>query len=328
MNKRKLGNLEVSSIGLGCMGFSHAYGEPMEENEAVKAIRSAFDIGYTFFDTAEVYVGTFRDGRKSINESLVGKALKDVRHSVQIATKCGISIAPDKSLIPDGRPESIIKAVENSLRNLGTDYIDLYYQHRPDPNVPPEEVAETMEHLIDEGKILHWGISECSEEYLRRADSVCHVTAIQMRYSMMARNVEKMFSTIEELGVGLVAFSPLANGFLTDGIHHFEHKDEKDYRTSMPQYTSQGYEKGKTLLSLLSKMAEEKNSTIAAISLGWMMSKKPYIVPIPGSRRIERIEENATAADIHLTDDEILSIDNALSSMDFLVFGGHGTKKQ
>ena len=267
MNKRKLGNLEVSSIGLGCMGFSHAYGEPMEENEAVKAIRSAFDIGYTFFDTAEVYVGTFRDGRKSINESLVGKALKDVRHSVQIATKCGISIAPDKSLIPDGRPESIIKAVENSLRNLGTDYIDLYYQHRPDSNVPPEEVAETMEHLIDEGKILHWGISECSEEYLRRADSVCHVTAIQMRYSMMARNVEKMFSTIEELGVGLVAFSPLANGFLTSGIHHFENKDEKDYRTSMPQYTEEGYEKGMTLLSLLSKMAEEKNSTIAAISL-------------------------------------------------------------
>ena len=328
MDKRKLGNLEVSSIGLGCMGFSHAYGEPMEESEAVKAIRSAYDLGYTFFDTAEVYVGEFKDGRKSVNECLVGKALKDVRHSVQIATKCGIRIAQDKSLIPDSRPQSIIKAVDNSLRNLGTDYIDLYYQHRPDPNTEPEEVALTMEHLIDEGKILHWGISECSEEYLRRADAVCHVTAVQMRYSMMARNVERMFPTLEELGVGLVAFSPLANGFLTSGIHHFENSDEKDYRTSMPQYTAEGYEKGKALLSLLSRMAEEKNSTIAAISLGWMMSKKPYIVPIPGSRKIERIEENATAADIHLTDDEILSIDNALSSMDFLVFGGHGTQKR
>lgn len=327
MNKRRIGNLEVSSIGLGCMGFSHAYGEPMEENEAMKAIRSAYDLGYTFYDTAEVYAGTFRDGRKSINESLVGKALKDVRHSVQIATKCGISIASDKSLIPDSRPESITKAVENSLHNLETDYIDLYYQHRPDPNVAPEEVALTMKHLIDEGKILHWGISECSEEYLRRADSVCHVTAVQMRYSMMARSAESMFTVLEELGVGLVAFSPLANGFLTSGIHHFTNKDEKDYRTSMPQYTAEGYEKGKGLLSLLSLIAEKKNSSIAAISLGWMMAKKPYIVPIPGSRKIERIEENAAAADIQLTEAEVLSIDNALDSMDFLVFGGHEAKK-
>lgn len=328
MHKRMLGNLEVSAIGLGCMGFSHAYGEPMDEKEAMSAIRYAYDTGYTFFDTAEVYVGEFPDGRKSINEVIVGKALKDVRHKVQIATKYGIRVAPDKSLIPDGRPESIRKSVELSLKNLGTDYIDLYYQHRTNPEVSAVEVAATMQQLIEEGKILHWGISECSEDYLRRADSVCHVDAVQMRYSMMARNVESLFPALEELGIGLVAFSPLANGFLTNGVHSFQQKDSKDYRTSMPQFTEEGYERGKALLDLVQKLADEKNTSISAIALAWMMSKKKYIVPIPGSRKVERIRENASAADIQLSKEEVCSIDEALTGMDFLVFGGHQTRKQ
>ena len=328
MDKRKIGNLEVSSIGLGCMGFSHAYGEPTEEKDAVETIRYAYDIGYRFFDTAEVYVGEFPDGRKSINECLVGNALKGVRHDVKIATKCGIQIASDNSLIPDSRPESIFKAVDNSLCNLGTDYIDLYYQHRPDPSVPPEEVAGAMQRLIEEGKILHWGISECTEEYLRRADRTCHVTAVQMRYSMMARNVERMFPVLEELGIGLVAFSPLANGFLTSGAHSFSVKDSKDYRTSMPQFTDEGYERGKALLGLLGKLAEEKGTTVSALTLAWMMAKKPYIVPIPGSRKNARIRGNASASDIVLTEEEVVSIDDVLDGMDFLVFGGHQSKKQ
>ena len=213
MKKRKLGNsdLFVNPVGLGCMGFSHASGDPVENKTAVKTLRQAFELGYDFFDTAEAYTGIFPDGTVSYNEELVGAALKGVRDKVVIATKMGVHHNDDLSLRLDSRPETIRSSVETSLKRLGTDYIDLYYQHRIDPTVEPETVAETMAQLIKEGKIRYWGISETTEEYLRRANAVCPVTAIENRYSMMARWHEKIFPVCEELNVAYVAFSPMAN---------------------------------------------------------------------------------------------------------------------
>ena len=327
MQKRILGNgLEVSGIGLGCMGLSHAYGAPTERKEAVRLIRQAVEIGYTFFDTAEVY-GVPEDPHQ--NEVLVGEALKDCRNEVVIATKFGIhfdmkSAAVNKPLVPDSRPETIRASVEASLARLGTDHIDLYYQHRPDPNVPVEEVAGVMAELIREGKITHWGLSESNEDMIRRAHAVCPVTAIQNRYSMMARWYEELFPTLEELNIGYVAFSPLANGFLTARYG----KDAKfeagsDYRSVMPQFSPEAIDKNQTLLDLLHRMANEKNATPAQISLAWMLCKKPYIVPIPGTRKSERMQENADAAEILLTAEEVAALDEALDSMEMsAVFGG------
>lgn len=217
MEKRKLGNsdLFVNPVGLGCMGFSHASGDPVDSATAIKTLRQAYEMGYDFFDTAEAYTGIFPDGTVSYNEELVGAALKGVRDKVVIATKMGVHHNEDLSLRLDSRPETIRSSVETSLKRLGTDYIDLYYQHRIDPTVEPETVAETMAQLIKEGKIRYWGISETTEEYLRRANAVCPVTAIENRYSMMARWHEKIFPVCEELNVAYVAFSPMANGFLT-----------------------------------------------------------------------------------------------------------------
>lgn len=255
MEIRTLGkNLKVSAVGLGCMGFSHAYGAPTERNEAIRMIQAAFDIGYTFFDTAEVY-GTQEDPNQ--NEILVGEALKPIRNHVQIASKFGIHFDMSSSqvnhpLIPDSRPEMIRLSVEGSLKRLQTDHIDLYFQHRIDPAVEPEVVAEVMAELIKEGKILHWGILETNEEYLRRAHAVCPVTAVENRYSMMARHYETLFPVLEELGVGLVAFSPMANGFLTGKYGKGAQFDKKyDYRSNMPQFTDEAVEKNQELLSLL-----------------------------------------------------------------------------
>ena len=327
MQKRILGNgLEVSGIGLGCMGLSHAYGAPTESKEAVRLIRQAVEMGYTCFDTDEVY-GVPEDPHQ--NEVLVGEALKDCRNEVVIATKFGIhfdmkSAAVNKPLVPDSRPETIRASVEASLARLGTDHIDLYYQHRPDPNVPVEEVAGVMAELIREGKITHWGLSESNEDMIRRAHAVCPVTAIQNRYSMMARWYEELFPTLEELNIGYVAFSPLANGFLTARYG----KDAKfeagsDYRSVMPQFSPEAIDKNQTLLDLLHRMANEKNATPAQISLAWMLCKKPYIVPIPGTRKSERMQENADAAEILLTAEEVAALDEALDSMEMsAVFGG------
>ncbi len=327
MQKRILGKeLMVSAVGLGCMGFSHAYGAPVERKEAVKLIRQAADIGYTFFDTAEVY-GTADDPHQ--NEVLVGEAFKDCRDKVVIATKFGIhfdmeSSALNKTLVPDSRPEVIRASVDASLKRLGTDYIDLYYQHRTDPAVPVEEVAGVMEDLIKEGKIRYWGLSEASEETIRKAHKVCPVTAVQNRYSMMARWHEKLFPVLEELGIGYVAFSPLANGFLS-AKYNKETKFDKvyDYRSMMPQFSGQEIGKNDGLVSLLESMAQELNATPAQVSLAWMMCKKPYIVPIPGTRKPERMKENAGAADITLTAVEVKNIDDALENMEMSdVFGG------
>lgn len=333
MKNRILGrDFMVSAVGLGCMGFSHAYGAPTEPDEAVRAIRSAYyDMGYTMFDTAEVY-GTAADPHE--NEKLVGQALRDVRDKVQIVTKFGIrfdetSTAVNKPLIPDARPAVIRASVEGSLRRLGTDHIDLYFQHRIDPDVPPEEVASVMADLIREGKILHWGISEASEDYLRRAHAVCPVTAVENRYSMMARHYETLFPVLEELQVGFVAFSPMANGLLTGAYGADAQFDPKlDYRSSMPQFTAQAAEQNQQLLQLLRDLAARKNATPAQISLAWMLNKKPWIVPIPGTRRIDRMRENAGAAEIQLSADEVASIDHALDTMPMsAVFGGTPTTK-
>jgi aryl-alcohol dehydrogenase-like predicted oxidoreductase len=318
--------LEVSAVGLGCMGFSHAYGAPSEKNEAIYSIQKAVDMGYTFFDTAEVY-GTAENPHE--NEELVGEALKSCRDKVAIATKFGIhfdmeSSEVNKPLLPDSRPEAIRASVEASLKRLGTNYIDLYYQHRPDPKVPIEEVAGVMSELMQEGKITHWGLSEADETMIRRAHKVCPVTAIQNRYSMMARWYEELFPTLEELGISYVAFSPLANGLLSDRYDKKSKFDATlDYRSVMPQFTADAMEKNMKLLTLIREMAKEMDATPAQISMAWMICKKPYIVPIPGTRKVERMEENAKAADILLTKEQVSVLDQALDEMEMSeVFGG------
>ena len=333
MQTRTLGkDLSVSAVGLGCMGFSHAYGAPTAEDEAAALIRQAAEMGYTFFDTAEVY-GTPDDPH--INERIVGKALKPIRDKVIIATKFGLRFDFESGrvplpMIPDSRPETIRKAVEGSLKRLGTDHIDLYFQHRIDPAVSPEEVAAVMTDLIKEGKITHWGISEADEDYLRRAHAVCPVTSVQNRYSMMARHHEALFPVLEELRVGLVAFSPMANGFLTGKYGKDSRFDpESDYRASMPQFTDNAVDQNADLLKLLRQMADEKSATPAQISMAWMLCKKPYIVPIPGTRKPERLEENAGAAAIALTAEEVAALDHALDSIEMsAVFGGTKISKK
>lgn len=324
MNTRTLGkDLIVSAVSLGCMGMTHASGSPADPKEMTKLLHEAVDIGYKYFDTAECYTGINADGTTAYNEELVGTALKPYRHDVVIATKCGVQHSPN-GLVMDSRPETIRKSVEGSLKRLDTDYIDLYYQHRIDPKVPAEEVAGVMSKLIQEGKILHWGISETDEDYLRKAYAVCPVTAIQNRYSMMARWHESIFPVLEELQIGYVAFSPLANGVLSDRYN----KDSKfeagtDYRSFMPQFKPEAYEANRELFELIRGMAEEKAATPAQISLAWMLCKKPYIVPIPGTRKLERLKENAGAADILLTVQEVNAIDKRLNQMAMSqVFGG------
>lgn len=327
MQYRTLGkDLTVSAIGLGCMGFSHAYGAPTEKKQAIYLIQQAVDMGYTFFDTAEVY-GTADDPHQ--NERLVGEALGRGRDRAVIATKFGIhfdknSSEVNKPLVPDSRPEVIRTSAEKSLKRLKTDHIDLYYQHRPDPNIPIEEVAGVMSDLIKEGKITHWGLSEADGDTIRRAHKVCPVTAIQNRYSMMARKYESLFTVLEELNIGYVAFSPLANGFLSARYGKDSRFEEgTDYRSVMPQFTSEAVEKNGVLLDLLYTVAEEKNATPAQISLAWMLCKKPYIVPIPGTRKTDRLTENAEAADVVLSIDEVKKLDQALDSMELSdVFGG------
>ena len=327
MDKRILGtNLEVSAVGLGCMGFSHAYGAPTDHEEAVSMIHSAYEMGYTLFDTAEVYGS---EDNPHQNEELVGEALKWVREQVQIVSKFGIRFDMSSSqvnhpLIPDSRPETIRASVEGSLKRLQTDHIDLYFQHRIDPAVEPEVVAGVMSDLIKEGKILHWGISEANEEYLRRAHAVCPVTAVENRYSMMARQYEELFPALEELNVGFVAFSPMANGFLSGKYGKGMQFDKKyDYRSNMPQFTDEAVEQNRELLALLNEMAENKNATPAQISMAWMLCKKPWIVPIPGTRKLDRLQENAKAAEIKLTDVEVKALDEALDQMEMSeVFGG------
>ena len=327
MKYRTLGkDLAVSAIGLGCMGMSHAYGAPADRKEMTELLAQAVDLGCTFFDTAEVY-GT--PERSHDNEELLGNALRPYRDKILIATKYGIHFDMErpqvnKPLVPDSRPEAIRASLEQSLKRLRTDHIDLYYQHRADPSVPVEEVAGVMADLIKEGKITHWGLSEASEETLRRAHAVCPVTVVQNRYSMMARWHEALFPALEELKVGFVAFSPMANGFLTGKYGKDAAFDKKyDYRSNMPQFRPESIDKNKGLLDLLERTAAEKNATPAQVSMAWMLCKKPWIVPIPGTRKPERLTENFGAVDVELSAEEVAALDRMLDSMEVSeVFGG------
>lgn len=323
MKLRALGDgLQVSELGLGCMGFSHAYGAPTDRAEAIRVMEQAVEMGYTFFDTAESYTGENQDGSISYNEELVGEALRPHRNAVQIATKFGVR-REGNELVVDSRPEQIRNSLENSLRRLKMDHVELYYQHRVDPKTPVEEVAGTMADLIREGKILHWGISEADESIIRKAHRVCPLACIQNRYSMMARWYESLFPVLEELGIGYVAFSPLANGILTGAYRAGETYAADDYRSRMPQYSPEAFEANRKLFEVLNQLARQKEATPAQISLAWMLCKKPYIVPIPGSRKAERIQENAGAAEIRLTGEEVAAIDQSLNSMEMSgVYGG------
>lgn len=333
MEKRILGkDLEVSAIGLGCMGMSHAYGPAADKKEMTELLAKAVDRGYTFFDTAEVY-GTPENPHD--NEELLGEALKPFRNQIVLASKCGIrfdesSPEVNKPLIPDGRPESIKKAIDGSLSRLQTDHLDLYYIHRIDRSVPIEETAGAMQELMDAGKITHWGISEADEETLRRAHGVCPVTAVQNRYSMMYRDYEALFPVLQELNIGFVAFSPLANGFLT-ARYNKDSKFEKgtDYRSVMPQFTPEGMEKNREMIAYLMDLADRKNATPAQISLAWMLAKEPWIVPIPGTRKYSRLIENAQAAEVKLEEQEVKELDRMLDTVPMSeVFGGSRVERK
>lgn len=327
MNIRTLGrDLEVSAIGLGCMGMSHAYGPAADKKEMTKLLSQAVELGYILFDTAEVY-GTPENPHD--NEELLGEALKPYRNKIVLASKCGIRFdetasSVNKPLIPDGRPETIKKSVDGSLKRLQTDHLDLYYIHRIDQNVPIEETAGAMKELMEQGKITHWGISEADETTLRRAHAVCPVTAVQNRYSMMYRDYETLFPVLEELQIGFVAFSPLANGFLSAKYgKDAEFAKGTDYRSIMPQFSPEGIDKNQELIKLLLDMAEKKHATPAQISLAWMLAKKPWIVPIPGTRKYDRLVENAQSADVVLTDLEVKTFDQILETIPMSeVFGG------
>lgn len=316
MQKRALGrDFTVSAIGLGCMGMTHAYGAPSDERDMLRLISQAVDMGCTLFDTAECYTGTNPDGSTAYNEELVGKGLRAYRGKVMVATKFGVRHTPD-GLAMDSRPEVIRKSVEGSLKRLGMERIDLYYQHRVDPAVPVEDVADVMSDLMREGKIARWGISEATEDVIRKAHAVCPLTAVQNRYSMMARDYEALFPVLEELNVGFVAFSPLANGFLSDRYT----KDSKfersvDFRSFMPQFTEQGMEDNRPLLECVRELSQKKSATPAQISLAWMLAKKPWIVPIPGTRKPERLTENFGAAEISLTAEELAELDAVLNAL-------------
>lgn len=305
--------IEIGKVGLGCMGFSHAYGKPMDKEEAIRRIRKSYDMGYRFFDTAQRYTGIFEDGSIAYNEDLVGEALKDVRDDAVIATKCGITMVDGVRTL-DASRETIRRTLKESLDRLQTDYVDLFYLHSIDPNTSIENVASTMKELYEEGLIKAWGISQVDEDTLRRAHKVFPVTAIQNRYSMMAREEEKIFACCKELGVTFVAFSPMANGFLTGSYHGEKLEDDKsDFRLLMPQYTKDGYEANKEFLAYVEKLAKDYNASMAQISLAWMINKG--IVPIPGSTKLERLEENFNSSRIDLSDEEVKAIDEALDKL-------------
>lgn len=309
MKKRKLGNLEVSAIGMGCMGMSHATGTPMDMDEAARVIREAVDVGYTFFDTAKNY--GYKDDPHH-NEKILGKALSGIRHQVVIASKCGVDFdyAVDPEVPPllyDSSREGIRKSIEGSLKRLNTDYIDLYFQARIDPKVEPEEVAETMAELIREGKILHWGISEVNEEYLRRANAVCPVTAVENGYNIIRRDHEPLIPFLEEHGIGWVAYTSMFKGLLTGTFHKGAQFTRDDWRSRL--VNDQNLDRYHDLIEYLAVLGEEKNATPGQLSLAWILHKKPYLVPIPGMRSRARLEENAKAADIVLTPEEVARID-------------------
>ena len=315
MKTRVLGQgLAVSAIGLGCMGMDHAYGAPADREEMIKLIRRAVELGCNFFDTAVVY--------GEANEVLLGKALEIYnREDVIIATKFGIygqkmvDGKPENDL--NSKPDSIREQLEGSLERLGVDYIDLYYQHRVDPEVEPEVVAGVMKELLAEGKIKHWGLSNAPLDYLRRAHAVCPVTCIENQYSMVFREPEdEIFQVCEELGIGFVAYSPLGNGFLSGKYDANTVYPEGDFRNKMGRFSPEVMQKNQALLALLKEIADGKNATSAQIVLAWELAQKPWIVPIPGTTKMHRLEENLGGADIELSPEELKGINAALDALD------------
>jgi aryl-alcohol dehydrogenase-like predicted oxidoreductase len=313
MQKRKLGNsnLEVSAIGLGCMGMSFAYGPAHDRQEMIKLIHSAIEEGVTFFDTAEVY-GPFT------NEELVGEALTPFRDEIVIATKFGFKIDENgKQTGMDSRPEHIREVAEASLKRLRTDRIDLLYQHRVDPNVPIEDVAGTVRDLIQEGKVKHFGLSEAGVDTIRRAHAVQPVTALQSEYSLWWREPEKeVLPALEDLGIGFVPFSPLGRGFLTGKIDENTTFDSSDFRNTLPRFTQEARKANQTLVELLGEIAQRKNATPAQIALAWLLAQKLWIVPIPGTTKLHRLKENIGAAEIELTQEDLNEIERALSEIE------------
>lgn len=312
MQKRKLGSsgLEVSAIGLGCMGLSFAYGPALAKKDAVALIRGAFERGVTFFDTAEVY-GPFT------NEEVVGEALAPLRNDVVIATKFGFAIGADGAQSGmNSRPDHIREVAEASLKRLRTDVIDLFYQHRVDPDVPIEDVAGTVKDLIREGKVRHFGLSEAGAQTIRRAHAVQPVTALQSEYSLWWREPEeKTLPTLEELGIGFVPFSPLGRGFLTGAIDASTTFSETDFRNKIPRFSPEARKANQILVDLVGEMATRKKATPAQIALAWLLAQKPWIVPIPGTTKLHRLEENLGAAALALTADELREIAGALSQI-------------
>ncbi|MFD2939361.1 aldo/keto reductase [Flavobacterium notoginsengisoli] len=310
MKKRILGNsgLEVSALGLGCMGMSFGYGPAHDKKEMIALIRSAYEKGITFFDTAECY-GPF------LNEALLGEALAPFRDKVVIATKFGFLEGDSKKGL-DSRPEWIRKSVEGSLKRLDTEVIDLYYQHRVDPNVPMEEVAGTIKDLIQEGKVKHFGLSEAGVESIRQAHAVQPVTALQSEYSLWWRTPEEeIFPVLEELGIGFVPFSPLGRGFLTAKIDENTQFDSSDFRNSLPRFAPEARKANQAFVDLLGKIASERGVTNAQIALAWNLAQKPWIVPIPGTTKLHRLEENLGAIDLELSLQEIVAIETAIAQI-------------
>jgi aryl-alcohol dehydrogenase-like predicted oxidoreductase len=314
MQKRKLAEsgLEVSALGLGCMGMSWSYGAPKDKQEMIALIRAAVERGVNFFDTAEVY-------GPLVNEELVGEALAPFRGQVVIATKFGWAPAPgdtDRWSLINSRPAHIKQVVEVSLKRLQVEAIDLYYQHRVDPNVPIEEVAGAVKDLIQAGKVKHFGLSEAGANTIRRAHAEQPVTALQSEYSLWHREPEKeIIPTLEELGIGFVPFSPLGKGFLTGKINENTKLDSTDFRSSVPRFNPENRKANQALVDLLSRFAQQKHATPAQIALAWLLAQKPWIVPIPGTTRLERLEENIGAVDLELTPDDLREIDAAAAKI-------------
>jgi len=314
MQKRKLGksNLEVSAIGLGCMGMSFSYGEVKDKQEMISVLRTAVDRGITFFDTAEVY-GPFT------NEELVGEALSPIRDRVVIATKFGWKLKPNREpgwLGLDSRPEHIKEVAEASLKRLKTDAIDLFYQHRVDPDVPIEDVAGAVKDLIQQGKVKHFGLSEAGVQTIRRAHAVQPVIALQSEYSLWWRKPEaEVLATLEELGIGLVPYSPLGKGFLTGKIDENTKFGSSDFRSTLPRFTPEALKANQAVVDLLARIAKQKGATPAQIALAWLLAQKPWIVPIPGTTKVSRLDENIGSVAIKLTSDDLREIDSAASKI-------------
>lgn len=310
MKYRELGKsgLKVSAMGLGCMGMSHGYGAAGDKEEMIKLIHQAVEKGVTFFDTAEVY-GPYT------NEELVGEALEPYRKEVVIATKCGIQIVDGKQIVI-GKPETIRRSIEGSLKRLRTEYIDLYYLHRVAPDTPIEEVAETMKQLQQEGKIRHWGVSEAGVQTIRRAHAVFPLTAVQSEYSMWWREPEKeLLPTLEELGIGFVPFSPLGKGFLTGSISKDTRFDKSDFRNIVPRFTAENLNANQVIVDFVKILANEKNATPAQIALAWVLAVKPWIAPIPGTTKPSRLEENLQSINVEITPEELRKINDMLNSI-------------